>query len=76
MPLDPPPAWGQAVADAISGMNIDNSAPITPQQLAQIWIMIKTEDHTQLTQNAQAMGVVTSGAGSGGGVLVTPGGIS
>lgn len=68
MPLDPPATWGQKVAQAIKAVGVDNSAPITDTQLAQIWEQVKTEDTAQLAQAAVAPGSFANGGGPVAGV--------
>ena len=65
MPLDPPPVWGQNIANLITALGITDSAPITPAQLAQVWTAVKTEDTAQLGKSAVAPGTFVAPAMGG-----------
>lgn len=41
MALDIATVWGQDVANAIAAVGVDDSAAITPEQLALVWKAIK-----------------------------------
>ncbi len=66
-----PSVWGPAVATAVAAITPPAGTPISPAQIAAIWVAITTAHDTHISANAAVAGTVTSGAGTGGAVVGT-----
>ena len=63
-------------ARIVTEITAQKGAPQDPARLKQFADAVAKAVVDEITQNAQATGSVTSGAGSGGAVVIPPGGIT
>ena len=67
------PRWGDAVAAAVTGLGISDTAQITPAQLKAVWNAVCGEHIIEITGNAVTTSVGATGGGPPGGPLPIPG---
>ena len=65
MPLDPPPTWGQQVAQAIKAIGVQAGTPVTDAQLEATWAAVKTIDTSQLGKADVQPGSFVAPSGGG-----------